>query len=334
MERESWKEGGSIKDMLRLDTEEETERITRFLIDSILVRQRRKGAVLGLSGGIDSTVTAYLCAKALGKDRVIGLLMPERESDEDSLELGKMVAESLGIRYYVEDITRILDAAGCYGRRDEEIRRMEADYSDGWRSKLVLPSIFEGDRFNVSRLVVESPDGERKVHRPGYREYFGIVAASNFKQRTRKMMEYYYADRFNLSVMGTPNILEYQLGFFVKNGDGAADVKPIAHLYKTQVFEIGRYLGVPEEILEREPTTDTYSLPQTQDEFYFALPYREMDIALKAYNEGMGPEALSGEIGITMEQAVRVFRDIESKINATRYLHMGPAVIDSPFERN
>src|SRR5260221_3517294 len=154
--------------------------------------------------------------------------------------------------------------------------------------------------------------------------YLGIVATTNMKQRTRKQLEYYHADRLQYAVAGTPNRLEYDQGFFVKNGDGAADVKPIAHLYKTQVYALAAHLGVPEEIRSRPPTTDTYSLEQTQEEFFFALPYDKMDLCLYARDRGIAPEDVAREVGITPEQVLRVFRDIDAKRKAARYLHEPP----------
>ena len=155
-----------------------------------------------------------------------------------------------------------------------------------------------------------------------------IVAATNFKQRTRKMLEYYHADRLNYAVAGTPNRLEYDQGFFVKLGDGAADVKPIAHLYKTQVYQLAEYLEVPAEIRKRPPTTDTYSMPQGQDEFYFSLPYDRMDLCLYGKNNGIATETVADALGLTPEQVQSVYDDIDTKRSTTRYLHLPPLLID------
>ena len=155
-----------------------------------------------------------------------------------------------------------------------------------------------------------------------------IVAATNHKQRVRKTVEYFHADRLNYAVVGTPNRLEYDQGFFVKNGDGSADVKPIAHLYKTQVYALARHLQLPPEICSATPTTDTYSLAQGQDEFYFALPYQQMDLALYALNHGYPPSELAPVIGVTKEQAENVYRDIEAKRRATRYMHLKPVLVE------
>ncbi len=316
------------KESLRLDAPAEAERIANILRDQVLGQLRRRGVVVGLSGGIDSSVVAALCVKALGKERVLGLFMPERHSSDDSLELGRMVAGHLGIEAIVEDIAPALEGLGCYRRQVEAIRTAVPDYGDGWKCKLVLPSILESDRVNVTKLTVQRPSGETSTVRLSAAAYLQLVAATNYKQRVRKMTEYYHADRLNYAVAGTPNRLEYDQGFFVKQGDGSADVKPIAHLYKTQVYQLAEYLGVPEEIRRRPPTTDTFSMAQTQEEFYFALPYDRMDLCLYGLNHGMSAEDVAPAVGLSVEQVHRVFRDIEAKRRATRYLHQPPMLIE------
>jgi NAD+ synthase len=293
---------------------------------------RRRGMVVGLSGGIDSSVVTALCARALGPDRVQVLLMPERVSSPESLSLGKLLTSQLGTPVLVEDIAPTLEAAGCYARQTEAIRMMFPEYGEEWKSKITLPSILDSDRLNVSELTVESPSGERKTARMPLAAYLQMVAATNFKQRVRKMMEYYHADRLNYAVAGTPNRLEYDQGFFVKLGDGSADVKPIAHLYKSQVFALAEYLGVPEDIRRRPPTTDTFSLPQTQEEFYFALPYEKMDLCLFAHNHAVPAAEVAAATGLTIEQVERVFRDIEQKRRTTRYLHARPLLVEPVSE--
>jgi NAD+ synthase len=312
------------KDVLALDAEAEIGRITQSLRAQVLGEFRRRGAVLGLSGGIDSSVVAALCVRSFGPDKVLGLFMPERHSSDDALTLGRQVADALGIEALVEDIAPALEGLGCYRRQDEAIRTIVPQYGPGWKCKLVLPSILEAGRLNVTRLTVQSPAGDLSTVRLTPAAYLQIVAATNYKQRVRKMTEYYHADRLNYAVAGTPNRLEYDQGFFVKQGDGAADVKPIAHLYKTQVYQLAAQLGIPEEIRRRPPTTDTFSLPQTQEEFYFALPYDRMDLCLYALNHGIAAEEVAPLVELTPEQVGRVFRDIEAKRRATKYLHTPP----------
>jgi NAD+ synthase len=315
-------------DALKIDAPQTAERIERGIREIVVRQLRRKGVVVGLSGGIDSSVVAYLSARALGRDRVIGVCMPEADSSPDSLRLGRDVATALGIRVFVEDIAGILDAAGCYRRRDEAIRTVVPEYTAGWKSKIVLPDLVGGARYALYSVVVRSPLGEERRVRLRLDAYLGIVAATNFKQRTRKMLEYYYADRFNFAVAGTPNRLEHDQGFFVKNGDGSADVKPIAHLYKSQVYQLAAWLGVPQEIQDRPSTTDTYSLEQSQEEFYFALSLPATDLCLLAKNRQVPPANVADAVGLTTEQVERVYRMIDARRTAARYLRAAPMLVE------
>ena len=312
------------RDVLRIDPGQAAQQVEQAVREQVLVVLRKRGAVVGMSGGIDSSVVAALCARALGKDRVLGLLMPERDSSDDALRLGRMVAEHLGIRWEIESVGPALEGLGCYARQREAIRMVFPEYGEGWRCKLSLPSILESDRLNITALTVQDPQGGQHTSRMTPAAYLQLVAATNFKQRTRKMMEYFHADRLNYAVAGTPNLLEYDQGFFVKQGDGAADFKPIAHLYKTQVYALAEHLGIPEEVRRRPPTTDTFSLSQTQEEFYFALPYREMDLCLWAHDHGTAPAEVGTVLGLTAAQVERVYRDIEAKRRASQYLHQAP----------
>ncbi len=299
---------------------------------AVLGTLRRKGAVVGISGGVDSSLCAALCVRAFGKDRVLALLMPERVSASESMTLGLLVAETFGLKPVTEAIDPILEGARCSERQRAAIRKFIPEYGDGWKSKVVLPSILERERLNVPRLTVQSPDGTATTVRiPGdvYRE---LISATSFKQRTRTMIEYYYADRLNYAVCGTPNRLEYDQGFFVKNGDGSADVKPIAHLYKTQVYALAAAMGVPGAVCRRVPTTDTFSLQQTQEEFYFSLPYEKMDICLYAHNHAISAAEAATVAGLSAEQVERVYRDIDAKRRATLPLQLPPLLVEPVSE--
>ena len=318
---------------LEIDERAETARIGES-VRNVLLGLRRRGAVVGLSGGIDSSVVAALCVRALGKDKVFGLLMPEQSSScsGDSLRLGREVARQLGIEFIIEDISPALESSGCYRRQEEAIRSIVPEYGPGWKCQLALPSILEGSRMNVSRLTVQSPDGETRSVRLNAPAYLQIVAATNYKQRIRKMTEYYHADRLQYAVAGTPNRLEYDQGFFVKQGDGAADFKPIAHLYKTQVYQLARHLGIPEEICQRAPATGTFSLEHTEEEFNFALPYDRMDLCLYAHNHSVPAAEAAPVLKLTPVQVERVYRDITAKRLATRYLHSAPQLVSPVSE--
>jgi NAD+ synthase len=317
----------SSASLLRIDPEREADRVSNRIREVVFTQFRRKGAVLGVSGGIDSSVVAALCVRALGKDRVAALFMPESESSSESLTLGRMLTENLGIRAILENITPILEGAGCYRRRNDAIRSVVPEYSDECKCKITLPNLLEEDRYALFSVVVQAPTGETKTTRLPLNAYLGIVAASNFKQRTRKMMEYYHADSLNYAVAGTPNKLEYDLGFFVKGGDGAADFKPIAHLYKSQVYQMADFLGIPEEIQRNTPTTDTYSLIQSQEEFYFSMPLEQMDVCLYGRDHNMDPREVASILDLAESQVKRAFAMIDSKRRNARYLHQPPVMM-------
>ena len=320
-----------MKDVLHIDPEQEVKRITDGLRSLMRNRIKRRGLVIGLSGGIDSSVTAALAATALGAERVLGLQMPERHSAPETLFLSGLLAKQFDIETIHEDISGILDGLGFYKRYDAAVRMAVPDYGEGWKSKITISDGTANRGFSLFSVVAQGPSGEMIKKRLPLNAYLEIVAATNFKQRTRKMLEYYHADRLNFAVAGTPNRLEYDQGFFVKLGDGAADVKPIAHLYKSQVYQMAEYLGVPEEIRRRLPTTDTYSLSQGQDEFYFSLPFAQMDLCLYAKNHGISSSVVAEVIGLTKDQVEHVFQDIDVKRSTTRYLHLhGLLVGDVP----
>lgn len=315
---------------LIFDLADAAERIPRKMREIVSSTLLRRGCVVAVSGGIDSSVCAALATLAMGKEKVFALVLPERDSSPRSKELGTQLCEHLGIRYEVKDIASTLEAIGCYQWRDDAIRSVFPEYRDGWKNKIVISqNLLESDRINFFKMVVENPQGERMEKRLPVAAYLQIVAATNFKQRIRKTLEFFHADRLNYAVVGTPNRLEYDQGFFVKNGDGAADIKPIAHLYKSQVYALAKHLGLPKDICAAKPTTDTYSLSQGQDEFYFVLPYGKMDIILCGLNGGKTTEEVAKEVGLTTGQVERVFRDIRTKRSTTRPLHLGPVLVEA-----
>jgi NAD+ synthase len=319
-----------LHDVLKFDQEGEIEKITSRLRDMLRTDLKRRGLVIAMSGGIDSSVSAALCVKAIGPKKVLGLLLPERDSSSKSKSRGQLLAEHLGIEFLICDIGPTLDEIGCYQWRDQAIKATFPDYAEGWKNKIVIAGGTEG-KINHFKLVVQSPDGQVQEKRLAIKEYLQIVAATNFKQRIRKTLEFFHADRLNYAVVGTPNRVEYDQGFFVKNGDGSADVKPIAHLYKTQVYALAYYMGLPQEICSAVPTTDTYSMPQGQDEFYYALPYDKMDLAIWGINNHLDVAKFAEMIDISIEQAEFVYTDIRTKRKTTAMLHW-PALTIEPVQ--
>ncbi len=313
------------KDIIKIDPAFEAERIIKTLKEEVAFRMRKKGAVIGVSGGIDSSVVLSLCVKAFGAERVFALMLPEKDSSPDSLTLAKLLAEKFGVQYFVEEISGALDGFGCYKRRDEAVKNVFPEYDNSYKMKISIPK--DDDKkglLNFFQLTIISPDGEVKTQRLPLEEYLQIVAASNFKQRCRMSMLYYYAELKNYCVIGTGNKNEHEQGFFVKHGDGAADIKPIAHLFKSQVYQLAKYLKIPEEIQKRTPTTDTYSAEQTQEEFFFRMPFDILDRIWFGWEKGFPSLEIADALDLNETQVDLVIDDIKRKIKTTEYLRQEP----------
>ncbi len=318
------------KDSLNINPEAETERIIQALRHFVFETARRRGAVLGISGGVDSSVVLALCVRAFGTENVVPLMLPEKDSDPESENLARQVAAHFGIQPVLENITPVLEGFGCYPRRDAAIQRLfpEYDPNRGYKAKIVLPqNLLEEDTLNFFTLTIVTPEGEEKSRRVPPRELNEIVAASNFKQRTRMSMLYYHAEVRNFAVIGTANKNEHDQGFFVKFGDSGVDIQPIAHLFKTQVYQLAEFLGVPEEIRSRPPTTDTYSAPSTQQEFFFRLPFHLMDMLWFAQEHKVPLSTVAQVLGLEEIQVERAFKDFARKQRTTDYLRLNPVFL-------
>jgi NAD+ synthase len=287
----------------------------------------RRGAVVAVSGGVDSGVVAALCVRALGPDHVYLLRLPERDIEPGSSDIALELAEQLGTRTTEQPISDALDALGCYSLRDEAIRMVFPEYEPDWKHKLVRSAPTGGMVF--FSLVVERPDGSTDQKRMPPEPYRLLLAATNLKQRVRKMVEYTWADRLGYAVIGTPNYLEYDQGFFVKGGDGLADVKPIARLYKTQVFRLAEELGLPDAIAKRPPTTETFSMAQSQEEFYFGWPHEQMDVMLWGRDAGKPQAEIAAELGLEEAEVDAAYGEIDRRREAVRYLHAPAVIVDA-----
>jgi NAD+ synthase len=318
------------KDILVIqDIEAECNRIVNGIKENIVHMMNRHGGVIGISGGIDSAVTMVLSAKALGAGNVLGIMLPEKDSSRDSAIFAQNLADKFGVKAITEDITGALEGFGCYKRRDEAVKRILPQYDpSSHKMKIGIKSF--GLFTNLPPLfavtIVDSNGNEQSQRMPSA-EFRQIEAASNFKQRCRMSMLYYHAERLHYAVIGTPNKHEVEQGFFVKWGDGGADIMPIAHLYKTQVYQLARYLDVPQEIIDRTPTTDTYSAEQTQEEFFYQMPFHQMDLFWYAFKNNYSPEEVGKVMGRTTDEIMKVFAGFERKIRTTEYLRMAPVNI-------
>ncbi len=315
------------KDILKVDCRNEVERICSFIQQQVR-EMKRDGIVIGLSGGIDSALSAAICVKALSKEKVFGLILPEKESNPVSAEYATKHAKELGIETETIDITPTLEAFGTYAKRDNAIKKVFPEYNDNYKSKITLPAnLLARDAFNFFTLKIDDGKGNIKSARLDKKTLNGIVAATDSKQRTRMMHLYYYAEKMNYIVCGTTNKTETLEGFFVKYGDGGVDIEPIAHLYKTQVYQLSEHLAVIREIIERAPSPDTFSFQVSDEEFYFRIPYAELDLLLYAWENNIPVEDVCKTMSLTGEQVQRAKRDFDAKYNATKHLrHLPPAL--------
>jgi NAD+ synthase len=315
------------RDILKIDSEAEIERICDFIREHVRT-MKREGLVIGISGGIDSALCAELCVKTLGNDRVFGLILPEKESDPRSAEYAKKQAEKLGIAHETVDITPALEAIGTYDKRDHFVKRLVPEYTSEHKLKITLPAdLLSRDAYNFYTLTIDDGKGHTKQARLDKTSLNGIVAATDTKQRTRMIHLYYYAEKMNRLVCGTTNYSETVQGFFVKFGDGGVDIEPIAHLYKTQVYQLSAHLGVIEEIQERAPSPDTFNYGVSDEEFYFRIPYKELDYLLWAWENQIDIKDVCKVMDLAEEQVSRAFRDFSAKHKATAHLRELPPTL-------
>ena len=314
------------KDSILIDAKAETDRLIKELKEKVAFKLKKRGAVIGVSGGIDSSVVLALCAKTFGPGKVLAVMMPEKDSSPESKKLATLLCEKFNVPFVLEDLTDAVNGFGCYRRRDEAVKRVFPEYEPTkHKMKIVLKDDYEAKgKINVFYLTIIFGDGRQESFRLPLAEYLQIVAASNFKQRSRMSMLYYHADAKNYAVIGTGNKNEHEQGFFVKYGDGGADVKPIAHLFKTQVYQLAEYLGVPDEIRSRIPTTDTYSAEQTQEEFFFKLPFDTLDRIWYGWENDFSVSEIAKCLNMKDPQVEAVINDIKQKIHTTEYLRQDP----------
>jgi NAD+ synthase len=313
------------RNILQLDPEYEANRIIEKLRHDLFHTLKRKGGVLGISGGVDSAVVLALAVRALGPERLVTLLLPEMESSPESALLARQVCRQFGVEPLVEDITGALLGFGAYRRRDEAVREVFPEYDSTYKLKITLPGhILDKETLNVFRATIISPEGKEQSQRLRPSQLRQIVAATNFKQRSRAALLYYHAELRHYAVIGTPQKNEHDQGFFVKYGDGAMDLKPIGHLYKTQVYQLADYLNIPEAICTRPPTSDTYSAASTQEAFFFRLPFELLDLIWYALAHEIPADRVARELDLTPEQVQRVFNDLTRKQRTTAYLRTPP----------
>ncbi|NLW35873.1 MAG: NAD(+) synthase [Syntrophorhabdus aromaticivorans] len=317
------------RDVLRIDPAEQLEKLSRFLVEQLNVVFRRKGVVIGLSGGVDSACIATIAVRALGKGKVVGLVLPETETNPISSEYAIKHAQTLGIEYRQIPITSTVDSVVPYKWRDELIQKLVPEFRPGYKYNISLPTdLLERDSFSFYRLQVQMPDGEIKKKRLSLDEFRTITAFANIKIRARMLHLYAEADRRNLLVVGTTNRTEFVLGDFCKYGDGGTDIEPLTSLYKNQIYQLAEYLGVIPEIVNRQPSPDTFSLPVTDQEFFFRIPFDKLDFLLYAWEHEVPADDAANALDISEDAVKRAYKDFTSKHRATAHLREVSRTLD------
>jgi len=307
-------------DVLKIDPAQELERLSEFILEQVKTF-RKKGVVVGLSGGIDSACIAAVAVHALGKDKVVGLILPESESNPISSEYATKHALALGIEHRQINITPTVDSIVQYKWRDEFIQKLIPEYKPGYKYNITLPTdLLERASFSFYRLQVQIPDGELKSKRLSHEELLTLTSFANIKIRSRMLHLYAEAERRNLLVAGTTNRTEFILGDFCKYGDGGTDIEPFTHLYKNKIYQLSEHLGVIQEIIDRPPSPDTFSLPVSDQEFFFRIAFDKLDHLLYAWEHEVSAEEAGKVLDLSEEAVERAYKDFTSKYRATAHL--------------
>ncbi len=312
-------------DVLKIDPAQELDHLSKFIVDQVNAVFHRKGVVVGLSGGIDSACIAAVAVHAIGKEKVIGLVLPESETNPISREYAIKHAQALGIEHRQINITPTVDSVVQYKWRDEFLQKLIPEYKPGYKYNITLPTdLLERASFSFYRLQVQMPDGEIKKKRLNLDEFRTITSFANIKIRARMLHLYAEAERRNLLVAGTTNRTEFLLGDFCKYGDGGTDIEPFTHLYKNQIYQLSEYLGVTQEIIDRQPSPDTFSLPVSDQEFFFRISFEKLDYLLYAWEHEVSKDVVANVLDISEDAVERAYKDFASKYRATAHLRDVP----------
>lgn len=315
-------------DVLKIHPEAELEKLSDFVVHQVKHVFRRKGVVVGLSGGIDSACIVSIAVHAMGKENVMGLVLPEKETNPISREYAIRHAQDLGIEYREIDITPTVDSVSRYSRRDEFIQGLVPEYRSGCKYNITLPTdLLERASFNFYNLQVQLPNGEIKKKRLNLSEFRVITSFANIKIRSRMLHIYSEAEQRSFVVAGTTNRTEFILGDFCKYGDGGTDIEPLSYLYKNQIYQLSEYLNVTTEIINRQPSPDTFSLPVSDQEFFFRIPFDKLDYLLYAWEHNVSIKEAAEVLALSDEAVKRAYKDFEAKNKATAHLRAMPYTI-------
>jgi NAD+ synthase len=304
------------------DVEEELQ---SFIKEQIFDKFRKKGAVIGVSGGIDSALTCALCVKAIGSTNVLGLIMPERDSNSESAVYAKNLCEKLGVKSITVDITHILESFGVYDNRDKIIKKYFPNFNNQSKYRIVVPNRLNNESSrSLPHLEILGVGNQTHKVRLSLHDYLDLTASTNIKHRTRMALLYYHAEKNHFVVAGTTNKSEMVQGYYVKYGDGGVDIEPLAELYKTQVYQISSHLAIPDEIIKRKPSPDTWSFEVSDEDFFYGLPYKTLDLIWFANENSIPPEKISTALSLTLEQVKRIIDDQKKKWRSSQHMRDMP----------
>jgi len=305
------------------NVEESVNNICDFIKNEISNKLQRSGAVIGLSGGIDSAVTAALCVRAIGSEKVLGLIMPEKESEPESQVLAKQFADKYNIKTEIIDITSILDSFGVYKNKEKIVKEKFPNFNNDCKYRVVVPPKFEN---TVGIPYLDILDDKNKQHKLKISsfEFLALTAATSIKHRVRMTMLYYHGERNNLAVIGTTNKSEYLQGYFVKYGDGGSDIEPIVNLYKSQVYQLGQFLNMPQEILTKDASPDVWSFTTNDEEFFYSVPYEKVDLILYARENNLTVKEIQKLSNLSIENIESLLRFQNQKQNKSQHMREVP----------
>ena len=316
-----------IPNVIKLNNLEDTvNKITEFIKEEVFEIFQKKGVVIGMSGGIDSAVTAALCAKSIGSEKVLGLILPEKESDPKSQELAQLIAKKFNIETKPIDITNILESFGVYHNKEKIVKEKFPNFNEKCKYRVIVPSKMEN---NIGIPFLEILDDENNLHKLKISsfDFLNLTAATSIKHRVRMTMLYYYAEKNNFTVIGTTNKTEYLQGYFVKYGDGGSDIEPLIHLYKSQIYQLAEKLQLPEEIIKQEASPDVWSFTTNDEEFFYAVPYNVVDLILYARENNFSVEEILKHSKLSPKKIEMLIQFQNQKENKSKHMRENPHAI-------